>query len=311
MEVLQDQKAGDDSARCMVQILKRQAESDSCEDSEECDEDIASRFEGIDLTINDDEEESEAVTEDLLSRLTATEIREFEHLIATGRITDLIPAAKLSDPWWIDFNPCLVQEITASASSNPRRDLINCLPDFQQISRTSASPFLKYNILNLCMSYCHLWRYFNGKYRNLAEEFLLELSAISPVAGQGQVAFDDTASALMACETFLVQNRNVPTAAVSQLVSDVKCISGNKHMVLELLADVWLLIDHALTVGTKRKRDLKLLQKKMEYLIAWIKSHSTELIRLSSEIDHFKNRAEKQSSSRSDCGHNPLLFVSK
>lgn len=311
MEDLQDQKAGSDSAKRMIEILKRQAESDTSADDEEYDDDIASRFEGIDLTINDDEEESEAVTQELISRLTATEMREFEHLIATGRIADLIPPATLSDPWWINFNPCLVQEVKDTATSNPRRDLINRLPDFTQITRTQASPFLKYNLLNLFMSYCYLWRYFNGKYRNLADEYLTELQAISPVASQGKVAFDDTASALTACQTFLVQSRNVPTATISQLINDVKCISGNKHMALELLADLWLLIEHALAIGTKRKKDLKLLQKKIEYFIAWVKSYSNELSSLSSEIDHLKNKVEKQSLSSPVPGHNPLLFVSK
>lgn len=274
----------------MVSILKHVAESpiadhelDDETDLGEDGDDLIDRLDGIDL-----HDESDKGAAELLSRLTADERKEFEDMISSGRIVSLIPDEEKRDAWWINFKPKLVSEDSDSPSSGlgDRRDLINRLPQLSAICGREPSPYLKYCLINLFISYCYTCRLFNGDHRSCADEFLEELTLRCPVVRDGTV-FHDTGTALQHCLHELTIEQHITEAFARQLLEDVKCILLDKNAVLELLSHMWFVVRTCLSCTRLKesRKDNRLLLKKMEYLIAWSKERGEELQLLVHEVD--------------------------
>lgn len=267
--VLQQLKSGpSNSKKDMVEILRRTAD-DEVDGSPESD----SRFDGIDL----DDVSAEGITE-LLSRLTTQERKEFEEMVSSGRITSLIPKEDREEAWWLHFKPKLVSDDADPSSSGlgPNRDLVNRIPALTAISKQEASPDLKYCLLNLFISYCYTFRLFNGDRSSCPDDFLDEIRLRSAVVGE-EAVFRDTATALVHCTQNLLGEKLVSQEFVQQLLEDVKLIASDKNASLELLSDLWFVIRDCLTIKAKRKEN-KLLQKKIEYFISWTRDRYEEYL---------------------------------
>ena len=271
------------SEKDMVAILKRVAEESDTDPPAECSGDLVSRFKGIDF----DDDSAEGTTK-LLARLTAEERKEFEEMVCCGRIINLIPDEEKAEPWWINFRPKLVSDECDSQSSGlgAKRDLVNQLPPLSAISGRAASPDLKYCLMNLFISYCYTYRLFSGDHMSCPEDFLEELCLRCAVLRDGSV-FRDTATALQHCAHNLISERLVSQAFVKLLFEDVKSVTSDKNAILRLFADVWFLVHQCISCATlkSKRKENKLLLKKIEYFVAWTKDQSHELVPLIHEID--------------------------
>jgi hypothetical protein len=139
--------------------------------------------------------------------------------------------------------------------------------------------------MNLIVSYCYTYRLFGGDVKSCANEFLEELRARSIVVRDAFV-FPDTATALHHCTQNLINDQHIPASLVKQLFQDVRMIISDTNAVLELLSDTWFVVKDCLSSAASReKKQCKLLQKKLEYLISWTKDHGHELEPLTHEVD--------------------------
>lgn len=300
LEELKSQPPDTSSKRNVVNILKRDADSEksSATDCFSGEEDLARRFDGIDF-----EDVSAEGTADLLARLTADERSDFENMISSGSIASLIPDEDKSEPWWINFQPVLLSEELDSVSSGlgARRDLVNRLPLLSAISGREPSPHLKYCLMNVVISYCYTCRLFNGDHLSCADEFLEEISLRSPVVRDAFV-FCDTGTALQDCLQTLVNEQHISQAFVRQLFEDVKLVIADRNTVLELLSHVWFVIHECLSCASlkAKRKDIRLLSKKIEYFIAWTKERGHELEPLVQEIDLLSVQAGTKTRAKKD-----------
>lgn len=278
MQELKGQKSDTQTQKEMISMLKREA-SHSPPDSG-IDDQLIHRFDDIDF-----DDESDDTTVELLSRLTAEERQQFEHMVTTGQVTSFMPVIR-RDPWYLTFKPTLVTQASDKAGFGVRRDLINQLPELSAIcGQKEPSVHLKYCLMNVLVSYCSACRHFNGERMSLADEFVDELLLGSAVLREGAV-FQDTSTALHHCTQHLIQELHLTVEEVRRLFEDVRLIIQDKNLVLEVMADVWLAMDKCLSdkKPEKEKRvKLKLLQKKVQFLIAWCKKQ--ELQSVAHEVD--------------------------
>lgn len=287
MEELKGQKAGSDVHKDMLSILMREtAEPGICSDAEPH-QDLNGRFDGIDL-----DDESEEATADLMSRLTAEEKQQFEHMVRTGQITSLIPDMK-TDPWWLTFKPKLVEQVSESTVTGfgCRRDLVNRLPELTSICKKEPSLLIKYSVINVLISYCSACRRFAGDHMSLSDEFVQELLLGSAVLSEAAV-FQSTSTAMHHCSHQLIHELKLSTKEVRTLFQDVRIIAGDKNLVLELLADIWFVLNKCLSAkcDKEHRSTLKRLQKKVEFMIAWCKKRGADLHDVVREVEYLTVR---------------------
>ena len=127
------------------------------------DEDIADRFEGVDL------EDADKVWE----KLVESEKLEFEKLLESGEISKFIPKFV---PWWdyhFDENTSLIEEfeentITKVKSESFINELQEKIPkvDFESVKKLSIligdrppSPLVKFGIVNVAYAYAYVLKY--------------------------------------------------------------------------------------------------------------------------------------------------------
>ncbi|XP_071540500.1 zinc finger HIT domain-containing protein 2 isoform X2 [Panulirus ornatus] len=163
MEILQHLKTGDT-------VMGDEGETlDS--DDEEDEEDLAVRMADVDL--ND--------SETVWKKLTEEERQEFRELVNKGGFEHLIPPW---NPWWEQQVP-RVQEIKPGGECMPGYDagcpeIIEVSP-FSEMMKSSPSPCIPFNILNVIAAYAWTVRLFNGDHQENsldATEAILVLSTV-------------------------------------------------------------------------------------------------------------------------------------
>lgn len=241
-------QTGDDSAESrqrMEEILTRFHSSDSQfaehldsddddddDDGEEEDDELSTRLAGVKL------DDADAVWQ----RLTASERAEFEKLLKTGGITELLPDFT---PWWIVL-PKLVQEVhtdnevsdskegnlegASPAQSQNIPALMKNVPQFKDICRKTASPCLPFNAVNIIGSYVYVVRCFNGEHLDWPSQAAYSAWNLSGTLSNNQ-NFSNMLDAITSIAVNMTQKENASEEEISTMKSDAKCIlSSHSHM---------------------------------------------------------------------------------
>lgn len=323
-------------------MIKRSVECDAEEEalsaSEDSDEedDMEKRFAGIDLEV--DELDQDTVQE-ILNRLTGAEREEFEKLIDTGDIMNLVPAHEFWTPWWSNYRPVLIEEIGGASNGNESApemtdqaknkapEIAADIPALSSLTSKPVSPLVKNSVANVILSYSYVCRYFNGDHQNQAFEAVAELLAVSAVLREAAVTFDDSRASVQAAIQCLMTTKGTPIAFIIELLEDTKKIACKVDIALRALSDLVLLIGKAIKeikadAAKKEERSkLKLLLKKAEFLLSWAREKGPELegclldidIELTSMKGHEKviRRSHsfiKENSSLSECLPSKVLI---
>lgn len=148
--------------------------------------DLAARLEGIDL------DDPDAIW----TRLTSDERQEFELLLKTGDIQNVIPSFQ---PWWeiriqktliVDMDETQPEEIELK---HPM--VLDNIPSFDTLSKKTPSPCLPHNLYNILSSYTCTVRFFNGEHHLTpveATKYLIQNSATL----KNNANFDDNEQAV-------------------------------------------------------------------------------------------------------------------
>lgn len=266
------------------------------DDEGEGDENAADRFGDIDFSRDLDDDTALEV----LNRLTEKERAEFDQLVRTGGIMNLIPMHEYWKPWWTLYKPSLVEELEheanngASASSQVKGlPLImkNIVKLTDLISRP-PSKLVKYNVVNILLSYCYVCRFFNGDHLEIPIDAAVELLAVSSPLSDLEKHFSDANTAVQSCIQFLINDRSCPVAFIIILLEDVKIILSSKQFILRSLSDLRGIFKSAVKqLSDEKDKDqmkaFKLISKKIEFFTSWCDEdcYLQELSPLSSQLD--------------------------
>lgn len=304
---LQTEQVEEATKESTMDILKRNMLFDgfdmaqamaSADFGEEDDDDTPDedRFGDIDFTR--DLDDNTAI--EVLNRLTEKEKAEFDQLVRSGGIMNLIPMHEYWKPWWILYKPSLVEELGsdncngASAPSQIRGlPLImkNILKLTELISRP-PSKLVKYSVINVILGYCYVCRFFNGDHLEIAVDAAAELLAVSLTLSDAEKHFSDANSSVQSCIQFLINERSCPVAFVIQLMEDLKIILQSKQFVLRALSDLRAIFKSAIKQFTEdREKDqikkFKSVTKTIEFYTSWCdeECYAKELAALVPDLD--------------------------
>ncbi|EEB15467.1 hypothetical protein Phum_PHUM369840 [Pediculus humanus corporis] len=222
-------------------------QSDESLDSDDstCSNDLATRMENVNL---DDDE-------NVWTKLTSEEKREFRKVIASGNILNLIPD---SDPWWISLKKkVLIQECD--------NDNIN--------DQSSYPPVISW---------------FKSYHKEMPIESVSTLIALSAALRTNSV-FNNSIEAFMYFEEDCAQyDRNLINEDLKIILAD-KLTNDLHYYIKAALSDIVLTIENAIKVLKDKKfsylkrftdipltvSQLRILSKKIHYYLSWVEKGST------------------------------------
>lgn len=300
---LQNERVDEDTRQKTLEIIKRSAAMDAEEDAlgsddeEDEEDDMAKRFEGIDLEVD---ELDEATVAEILNRLTDKERSEFEGLVETGEILNLIPGHEFWTPWWTTYKPVLVQEVGAANGNKDSNvpEIAHSIPLLSSLSSKPISPLVRHSIANVLISFCYVCRYFNGEVHKNPHEAIAELLGASSVLREATATFDDSRAAIQASIQYLMTSKSVPVAFAIELLEDTKLIAGKSDIGLRFMSDLLLLVKQVIAEVTEvtevkvtdskknERKKVKLLQKKVQFLLSWMVANGQELANSAVDIEY-------------------------
>ncbi|EFN89728.1 hypothetical protein EAI_01976 [Harpegnathos saltator] len=266
-------------------------------DDEEEVADLKSRLQNIDLDDSDQ----------LWSALSNTERQEFEALIKNGEADKLLPEWI---PWWTHrVKKKLVQPIEEDATdafNDLKYPALIDVPLFNELKK--ASPCVYFNIINVIYAYAYIALYYNGDYldcvEDAANDFLTicmnmknnkvfnnaesaiqsvteNVKNVNSLPGDKQtlLAFKDAGASILQgpvpevktiyTSAALSELHRLLTAAKKEILTH-KNIANNREFSRKFLQK------HSPTI-TLSEKTILLCLKKLEYYLAWVKSHEVEL----------------------------------
>ncbi|XP_055606964.1 zinc finger HIT domain-containing protein 2 [Uranotaenia lowii] len=280
-------------------------EGDQCDeaDSDDGEEvpDLVERLADIDLNNADD----------VWARLTDEERMEFQGLLETGNLSQILPQTK---PWWsLDYKINLVKPTSDENFSVGEEDLFtNCpalkktIKDFSEMSSKAPSHCTKNNLINILAAYCFTFRYFNGDFEGCWAEIANCLVSISGNLKSNTVYESESMAIESVCHECRQQQMPADEQASKLLQHDVRKIlrgpqgcgeNYRKHFLLAALSNVHQIFGQAKSKlpkkdsqkgeFSKRYSDenraetqnysepakLRLYSKKIEYLLSYVKCH--------------------------------------
>lgn len=314
---LQNERVDEETKQKTIDLIRRSAAADGedmptnfdCKDLEDLDEDdegedLEERFEGIDLENCD---LSDEMVGEIMKRLTEVEKKEFEQLVTSGDIVNLIPAHEFWKPWWIDFSPILINDLD-SESEKVRScpEIARNVLKLSDITK-NVSPLIQHSVSNVIFSYCYICRYFNGDHHRDAIEAVRELIAICSVLRDPKVTFDDGRAALQDAIQFLITAKSSPIPFITELLTDVHKISSSKSDISSrIISDLIVLVKNAVAnkeCSKDKKRQFKLMIKKLEFFLAWTNEMSKEGLMVSVmdiELELMSMRGHEKTSKESE-----------
>ncbi|KAJ1523997.1 hypothetical protein ONE63_010541 [Megalurothrips usitatus] len=262
-------------------------DSDDEDEEEEQDDELSSRLAGVSL------DDADAVWQ----RLTTSERAEFEKLLQTGGITDLLP----------EFSPWskLVEEVKSSdveskdSASNEGSSnnsitsngsipvIIKTIPSFNDICKKGASPCLPFNTVNIVGAYVYMVRCFNGEHLEWPSQAAFVSCNLSGTLSNNQ-NFDNMSEAITSIAVNMTQKENSCEEEILTMKNDAKCILSSLLHVQAALSDFLSLFHAALRhrpstakgpfsqrfpdgADNELPRDkLKLTVKKLEFYLSWV-----------------------------------------
>lgn len=253
----------------LADVVTNEADLDS---DDEPDEDLVERIKGVNLNDGDA----------LWEKLTDGERQQFQSLIDTGEIIDLLPK---TEPWYMTGEKA-VPEISTDE-----------IPEYSKISSKPPANSIKFNLLNVLAAYSYMQRYFLGDYNSFTEECCSCLCSLSSSLKRND-DFRDFETAVKAVFIEGMSNQfEVDSGMEKRMVEDVKVILRRKDFVLVSLSDMLRLfknigkVKEPKTEGkfskkfqdsfgseTLDKKSRVAIKRRLEYFLAYVKFYyETEL----------------------------------
>ncbi|XP_032991767.1 zinc finger HIT domain-containing protein 2 [Lacerta agilis] len=282
--------------------------------------------EGLSIGLNPDVEQEEALWE----QLSPGQRKHFQRLLSSGQISRLLPAW---EPWWVGGRNCdgaaLIQELQgdsrdaqeqephqhpeaslqqpplpthpeeASTTSTRRLrqqavpTLPSSIPPLASLTRTPASPLVRFQLPNVLYAYAYALALYNGEAdeAEMLPEFCETVLDVSGALGAKQV-FHSTSEALQAAlqalamgqyPECLLGNAEVMVAVAQILMGE--CQAQQKGFSLAALTHMAQL----LSKGKRRlpaqdRARISVAQKKCEFLLSWVNENEVALSLLALEV---------------------------
>ncbi|XP_069161593.1 zinc finger HIT domain-containing protein 2 isoform X3 [Procambarus clarkii] len=315
-EELRSGTVPEESRKKMMEILQRVnagesvmgEEEDESLDSDD-DENLAVRMADVDLN------DSDAIWK----KLTEEERQEFRELIDKGGFEDLIPPWI---PWWDQHVPKVqVIEPGSQSTQSSLAYTVGCpimveVPMLSEVTKTSPSPCIPFNILNVLAAYAWTVRLFNGDHQESsldATEAVLSLSTVL----SANANFEEAA---IAVESPKMEAQNHPWLMESEEFANtvrndvLKILQGpvaadRTYYVRAAISEIHVLLHTSKANLSKKKKPaggrkglftssfmegnndielkittlptVKLAIKKVEFLLSFVKEYSEALLSIS------------------------------
>lgn len=291
----QSNEENTEGRRHMQEILSRLHEadanpienldSDDENDEEEEGDDLSSRLAGVSL------DDADAVWQ----RLSSSERAEFEKLLQTGGITELLPEFS---PWW-EKKSKLVEEVELPDGSNSDLlkaesqtkvsipDILKDIPNFKDLCKKPASPSLLFNTTNIVGAYVYTVRCFNGEHLDWASQAAYIAWNLSNSLNNNQ-NYDNMMDAITSVAINMTEKENSSEEELSTMKADAQCILSSPLHLQAGLSDLLSLYRAAVRhrpptakgpfsqrfpdgADNQIPRDkLKLSMKKLEFYLSWV-----------------------------------------
>lgn len=280
MEGLKDFDSSKEDKQKVLEMLQRVKDDDPGFDSDDDEEDLEARLQGLDLE-ND--------TKTVWNKLTNKEKKEFERLMAGGELSTLV---EVWTPWWND--KVLISEMNERKEKTRIPAIQKNITDISTLlSKGKPSADLKNNVINVLYAYCFVCRLYNGDHLSFPIEVTKEVLSVSKVLRDTAVC-GSPPEAIQMCFQCL-QNRykeNLTSRQfnISMIEDVIRIIQGPSQYdplqsVMAALSELILLFHKAmseLTTDIKKSKeektrfenkDLKkkvfISLKKVEFLLSW------------------------------------------
>lgn len=215
--------------------------------------DLAERLADIDLN-NPDE---------VWSKLTDDEKRNFESLLQSGDVSQIIP---VFNPWWeVKVKKTKIHFVDEAPDQELSKieypEIHNDIPEFDRLSSKSPSPCVRFNLINILAGYTSMVRFFNGDHHSYPHEAASYISQISDNL-KSNVNFETEIFAIESishnCHTKDITESEV---SVKQMKSDVDLLIEGPYSdgtpsnlyVLSSLSDLWRILSSAKATNVSRK----------------------------------------------------------
>uniref|UniRef100_A0A8D9ALK2 Zinc finger HIT domain-containing protein 2 n=1 Tax=Cacopsylla melanoneura TaxID=428564 RepID=A0A8D9ALK2_9HEMI len=226
-EELDSTPADSQMRKQMMEALQKMHEEgveDELLDSDDEEEDLATRLENIDL------DNAEAVW----GQLTDAERADFESLISSGDVAKILP---VWTPWWMPRAKPLIEEVNNPApSSQPEYPaLVPNVPLFYVICTVKPSPCIEFNMVNVVAAYTFTIRHYNGEPQHNATGAATGLMQLSDSLSHNS-NFTNTEQAVQAVSLHAVNIMKASPEDTSLIPTDVNEILNSKQYVLYALS---------------------------------------------------------------------------
>lgn len=280
LEELKEQNVDGNTKAAMIKILQNldqtahfidpladtttEANLDSDDEPEE---DLAKRMKGVNLNDGDA----------LWDKLTDGERQQFQNLIDTGEIIDLLPK---TEPWYMGKEGFVVPEIS------------NKIPKYSKLSSKPPADSNKFNLLNILAAYSYMERYFLGDYNSFTEECCTCLCSLSTSLKRNSDIRDFETSFKVVFIEGISNQFEVDSGMEQRMVEDVRIILREKNYVLASLSDMLQLFkftrktnepknkgkfskkfQDSFASETLDKKSCATIIKRLEYFLAYVKSY--------------------------------------
>ncbi|XP_063425358.1 zinc finger HIT domain-containing protein 2-like [Mytilus trossulus] len=168
MEGLKDFGSSKEDKQNVLEMLQRVKDEDPGFDSDDDNEDLEARLEGLDL---------ETDSKTVWNKLTDKEKKEFERLMAGGELSTLV---EVWAPWWND--KVLISEMNDRKVKTRIPAIQKDITDISTLlSKGKPSADLKNNVINVLYAYCFICRLYNGDHMSFQIEVTKEVLSVSKV----------------------------------------------------------------------------------------------------------------------------------
>lgn len=290
LEELKSQNVDVDSKTEMMKILQKfdetnefidpldeaveDEEEDVEEDSDdEPEDDLADRIKGVNF------DDADA----LWDKLTYEERQQFQNLVDSGEITELLPP---SEPWYMNEEAQNMPEICAK------------IPEYTKLSSKPPADSIKFNLLNILAAYSYMQRYFLGDYNSFPDECCSCMFSLSKSLKQNN-DIQDFETAVKAVFIEGMSNQfEVDSGMEARLVEDIRVIFKKKDYILASLSDILRLFKIKTTESknggkfstkfqvnftskTLDRNSRSIVKRRLEYFLAYVNfNYDSELFGL-------------------------------
>ena len=261
----------------MLHLLTQEIET--LDDETECNIDLETRLEGLDLDRD---------AEKIWSRLTQDEKEEFNRTMGK-----YVPGYKA---WWKEFD--LVTDESNDTSVNKQIPYLH--PNIQgigEIFKGKPSPTLMYDVVNVVYAYVCIHRMYNGDFSGMEQHVAKDILALSVVL-RGEGSFPELPDALAQPAMTLLEIKDLdwPVAIVYGFYTDVIEILSHQFLhtslpyALYCLSHLYEVFDLSLKLRKhsevkNMKKLFSMAQKKLYFFLCWTKDQHFLLKDLCKLID--------------------------